>query len=442
VAGTPSTNFRDAPCDGNADHHKPFYDGQVGTHGLWLTPDFATLLATNRISSTVVAVDIRAIAQCATLGCPDTIKAYAPVGREPHLATVRPGTGPVYEAWVAVRGEHYVDVLKVDPTLLGSTTAQLEPPDRLPRTVPTVDTALGPSMVSFTSDGQYAFVAAGKQAVVQRYDANTRLPSGNPKTVVAPFTPFGLVAPPDLSGPLDDRGEDMYLVHKTAGKLSILKNLRNTDMSFAPLAGGNVWDGVPIGSTPGCGNHVAFAGDFAYITTGGPAPCAPAGLASRQGGIVVVDRAKRQIVAASQGLLNQPLSATNPTTLLQAWANLGVDVAPILSAATSTLPNAAYNDSLQAKAAGSITDWTGDPHGIWASPDGRYVFIGHESGNRVTTIFRADPRDPSQDVVAGFATAGGPGDTSASACRVTTPAGDIDTSCMRQPIDVVFQPLP
>src|SRR5262249_45975678 len=35
VAGTPSGAFRDAPCDGNADHHKPFYDGHVGTHGLW-----------------------------------------------------------------------------------------------------------------------------------------------------------------------------------------------------------------------------------------------------------------------------------------------------------------------------------------------------------------------------------------------------------------------
>src|SRR5438128_1897106 len=34
---TPGANFVGAPCDGNADHHKPFYDGQVGTHGLWLT---------------------------------------------------------------------------------------------------------------------------------------------------------------------------------------------------------------------------------------------------------------------------------------------------------------------------------------------------------------------------------------------------------------------
>jgi len=463
VAGTPGANFASfgAPCDGNADHHKPFYDGQVGTHGLWLTPDYSTLLATNRISSTVVAIDANAAAQCnatTARGCPLAITwglpatdpklaagAYAPVGREPHLTSVRPVLNPaanqVWEAWVAVRGEHYVDVLNVDRTLLTSSDSKLEPPDRLPRSAPSVDTALGPSMVSFTTDGQYAFVAMGKQKVVQRFNATDRSPTAT-VDVAAPFTPFGLVAPPDLSGPPDDRGEDLYLVHKGVGQLSILKNLRTDNIGFAPLGGGRQWNGVPIGP---CANHVAFAGKFAYVTIGGPPPCAPAvpndptGPAnnSRQGGIVVVDRASRQLVAASQALLSLASAGAGSPSLLDAWASLGINTAPILSAAynVNNVTNSAYSLVL---ADGTAT-WTGDPHGIWATPDGRYVFVGHESGNRVTTIFRADPTDPSKDIVAGTISAGSSLDASAQTCSVSGNVSPI--SCLRQPIDVVFQPL-
>ena len=52
-------------------------------------------------SGTIVAIDTAT----------HTALGYTPVGREPHLATVHPGGR---EAWVAVRGESHINVLKLD----------------------------------------------------------------------------------------------------------------------------------------------------------------------------------------------------------------------------------------------------------------------------------------------------------------------------------------
>jgi YVTN family beta-propeller protein len=378
VPGTPGAQFLGAPCDAEADHHKPFYDGHLGTHGLWLTPDGATLLVTNRISGTVVAIDT------ATNG----VSGYAPVGREPHLATVRPGG---QEAWVAVRGEHYVDVLRLDRGLLMSPDPTLAPPDRLPRSTPPVDTALGPSMVSFTANGRFAFVAAGKQAVVEKFDATTRQPVAH-QALSSPFTPFGLVAPSWLHDPADEQGsQELYLVHKGIGRISIL------DAGTLRL----IAQDLPVGP---CANHVAFVGRFAYVTVGGAAPCAPGGV-DREGGLVLIDRGTHRIAAASPALL--PLLAA-----------AGVDVARL----------AAYTPAVQAM---GWSGWNGDPHGIWASswqfdrtPNNQQLrlYVGHErpngGGNRVTVVNTGDPNDAADDVVE---------------ATLTEPL-------MKQPIDVVFRP--
>jgi YVTN family beta-propeller protein len=328
LAGTPGSGL--TPCT-DVDHHKPFYDGHVGTHGLWLTPDGAVLLVTNRISGTVVAVDTAT----------NKVLDYRPVGREPHLATVRPGTD---EAWVAVRGEKYLDVLKVDSGDLFN--AGLLPTERLKSTglVPLLGVSgLGPSMVTFTSDGRSAFVAYGKAPVVHKIDASTRQVVAA-QTVTPLFTPFGLVSPDDT---------ELYLVHKGAGTLSVL---RTSDLSF-------VVRDLPVGPRA---NHVAFVGKLAYVTVGGPAPSATN--PDPEGKIVVVDRTTHAIV--------------------RQWTGPA---------------------------------WTGDPHGIWATPDGRRLFVGHERGNRVTVLDTGNPNDPTDDQVRDRDT-------------ITDP------TYMKQPIDIVVKP--
>jgi YVTN family beta-propeller protein len=326
IPGTPQP---DGPFNAETAHHNPFYNGHVGTHGLWLTPDGAVLLVANRISGTIVAIDT---ASNAVLG-------YAPVGREPHLASVRPGGR---EAWVAVRGESHIDVLSLDRGDLF--TAGLRRTARL-KTIATIDTVRGPSMVSFTHDGRWAFVCAGKQTRVDKIDAESRTIIAS-QTVPAAFTPFCHVSP-------DDR--ELYLIHKGAQKLSIL---RTSDL-------GIVVDALPIGP---CANHVWFVGKLAYVTIGGPPPCAPAGV-DREGKIVILDRVTHQIV--------------------------------------HELTGAAF---------------TGDPHGIWGTSDGR-LYVGHERGNRVTVINTGNADDPRDDVVEG------------------TVMGSLrDVGFLKQPIDIVVKP--
>jgi DNA-binding beta-propeller fold protein YncE len=289
------------------------------------------LLVTNRISGTVVGVDT----------VTNRILGYTPVGREPHLATVRPGDR---EAWVAVRGERQLDVLSLDRKDLFN--PGLRPTDRMPVS-DSVDTlGLGPSMVSFTSDGRYAFVAAGKQSIVEKIHASSRKTVAS-APVLAPFTPFGLVTPDD---------QELYLVHKGLGKLSIL---RTSDLAPAAL---------PIDVGP-CANHVAFVGKLAYVTVGGAPPCAPAGDPNRAGKIVIIDRTTRAIVRELTGAA-----------------------------------------------------WTGDPHGIWTSPPSaagqQRVYVGHESGNRVTVVNTWNADNPLDDTVER---------------TLTEPL-------LKNPVDVVFRP--
>ncbi len=328
IPGTPQPA---GPCNAEAQHHAPFYNGHLGVHGLWLTPDGSLLLATARLSGTVVAIDT---ATHAVVG-------YAPVGREPHLATVRPGGR---EVWVAVRGESHLEVLGLDRAALAR--ADRPRSERLAR-LGVLATVRGPSMVAFTSDGRFAFVAAGKEPRVDRIDADSRRVVAS-APVPAAFTPFGLVSP-------DDR--ELYLVHKGLGRLSIL---RADDLS--PL-------GPPIAVGP-CANHVWFVGRLAYVTVGGPPPCAPAGNPAREGKVVILDRAARTVVR----------ELTGPA-------------------------------------------FTGDPHGIWGTPDGRRLYIGHESGHRVSVVDIGHPDDPADDTVVG------------------TVSGSAEArALMKQPIDVVVRP--
>lgn len=325
IPGTPQPA---GPCNGEAQHHNPFYNGHVDPHGLWLTPNGSVLLVAARISGTIVAIDTAT----------HTVLGYTPVGREPHLATVHPGGR---EAWVAVRGESHIDVLKLDRDDLFDATRRRT--DRM-EIVKTIDTMRGPSMVSFTSDGRFAFVAAGKQARVDKIDALSRQIVAS-QAVPALFTPFGLVTPDD---------KELYLVHKGAGTLSIL---RTNDLAF--LA-----SDLPIGARA---NHVFFVGKLAYITIGGAAPSA--GNPDPEGNIVIVDRTTRVIVNR----------LTGPA-------------------------------------------FTGDPHGIWASSDGK-LFVTHERGNRVSVIRTNDPNNPFDDVLEG-----------------TVSGSAADLAFMKRLIDIVIQP--
>ncbi len=253
IPGTPQP---DGPFNAETQHHSPFYNGHVGTHGLWLTPDGAALLVANRISATVVAIDT----------AKNTVLGYIPVGREPHLATVRPGGR---EAWVAVRGESHIDVLQLSSSDLFKMERRRT--ERMKK-IATINTVHGPSMITFTSDGRFAFVCAGKQDRVDKIDAKTRKVVANQK-VPAAFSPFCLVSPDD---------QELYVVHKGAQRLSVL---RTRDLSM-------VVEGMQIGP---CANHVWFVGKLAYVTIGGAPPCAPGGV-DREGKIVIVDRTTRKIV--------------------------------------------------------------------------------------------------------------------------------------------------
>ena len=362
IPGTPGGGFSTSPCDAESDFARPFYDGHYGTHGLWLTPDGSILLVANRLSGTVVAIDTTV--PCLAAGCAEAILGYAPVGREPHLATVRPGAK---EAWVAVRGESYVQVLRLDPDDLRRPgllpTERMKPVESIYIPPLGLSTAAGPSMVTFTSDGKYAFVANGKSPGVHKIQA-----SSGQRVVDAvvpaqvPFTPFGLVTPDD---------QELYLVHKAVGRISIL---RTSDLqSVLTDAAGNATT-LSVGP---CANHVAFVGKLAYVTVGGEAPCAPAGNANREGKIVIVDRTSHKVVKELTG-----------------------------------------------------STWTGDPHGIWATPlpagspaaAGPLLYIGHESGDRVTVLDTKNPDDPTDDEVV----------------KTISDSGAA-VPYMRQPVDVVIK---
>lgn len=251
VPGTPQPA---GPCNAKTDHHAALYNGHVGTHGLYLTPQNDVLLATNRISGTVVAVDTTS----------NEPLGYLPVGREPHLVTVRPGG---QEAWAAIRGEAYVEVLDLDRDDLHDKsrhrTERFESRAKL-------TTPLGPSMVAFNSDGSHAFVVAAKEDRVVKFDATTRRVVAE-REVAARFTPFAFVSPDD---------EELWLVHKGAGTLSVL----STD-NLSPVV-----EGMPVGARA---NHVAFIGPYAYVSV--------AGAPGRDGKVVIFDRSSKTVVRELTG---------------------------------------------------------------------------------------------------------------------------------------------
>ncbi len=355
IANTPQPA---GPCNAEPQHHSPFYNGHVGAHGLWLTPDGKVLLVANRISGTVAAIDTSQIgaSPAPVLSIPPEdaaglralIPGYQPTGREPHLATVRPGGR---EAWVAVRGEEHIDVLSLDYRRLFDEERRRT--DRM-RLMQTIDTMNGPSMVSFTSDGKYAFVVSGKEGRVDKIQAD----SGHivaSQIVPFPFSPFGLVSPDD---------QELYIIHKNQGGQGRLSVLRTDDLSY-------VVPGLVVGP---CANHVYFVGRFAYITIGGTPPCAPGGT-DREGKIVIFDRNTHAVAR----------ELTGPA-------------------------------------------FTGDPHGIWGTPDGRKLFVGHERAGlpgqearaRVSVINTGDPNNAMDDSFAGVVT-----------------ASTEQMNLMKQPIDVV-----
>jgi DNA-binding beta-propeller fold protein YncE len=44
-------------------------------------------------------------------------------------------------------------------------------------------------------------------------------------------------------------------------------------------------------------------------------------------------------------------------------------------------------------------DFTGNPHGIWATSDRSKLYLGHESGDRVTVIDPKNVNNPNDDTV-------------------------------------------
>jgi hypothetical protein len=79
--------------------------------------------------------------------------------------------------------------------------------------------------------------------------------------------------------------QDLYLVHKGTGQLSIL---RTSDLEILQT--------LTVGARP---NHIFFVGGLAYLTVGGPASSATN--PDPEGKIVIVDRATRTIVREFTG---------------------------------------------------------------------------------------------------------------------------------------------
>jgi hypothetical protein len=116
-----------------------------------------------------------------------------------------------------------------------------------------------------------------------------------------------------------------------------------------PVPAGTVYVANEVSNTVSViANHVWFVGKLAYVTIGGPPPCAAAGKADRPGKMVILDRTTHTIAREITGLA-----------------------------------------------------FTGDSPGIWG--DGRRLYIGHESGHRLL----ACPLDPPTGLQVGLR-GGGP----------------------------------
>jgi YVTN family beta-propeller protein len=274
----PGTAQPNGPCNADTQGRAAYYNGHDAPSGLSLTPDGSVLLVTNRLSGTVVAIDTAT----------HSILGYTPVGREPAVAVVRPGVfGRVrsLEAWVAIRGESYVDVLRLAHDELYD--ARIRRTERMAR-VASVDTVLGPSAIAFSSDGEYAYVVAGKEGRVDKIEASTRSLAAY-RRLDSPWASFALLTPDD---------KELYLVQKGANRISVL---RADDLEY-------VVKDVDVGARP---DQVQFVGRLAYVSVAGPTPTTddpnPAGK------IVVFDRATHEVVRELTG----PALAGEPGAL---WA--------------------------------------------------------------------------------------------------------------------------
>ena len=262
----PGTAQPNGPCNADTQGRAAYYNGHDAPSGLSLTPDGSVLLVANRLSGTVVAIDTSS----------HSILGYTPVGREPAVAVVRPGVYGLarsLEAWVAIRGESYVDVLRLEHDELYN--PRLRRTERMSR-VASVDTVLGPSMVAFTSDGQYAYVVAGKEGRVDKIEASTRS-LATYRRLDSPWASFALVTP-------DDR--ELYLVQKGANRISVL---RADDLEY-------VAKDVDVGARP---DQVRFVGRLAYVSVAGPAPTVAD--PNPGGKIVILDRATHRVVRELTG---------------------------------------------------------------------------------------------------------------------------------------------
>ena len=262
----PGTAQPNGPCNADTQDRADYYNGHEAPSGLSLTPDGSVLIVANRLSGTVVAIDTAT----------HSILGYTPVGREPAVAVIRPGVFGVeraLEAWVAIRGESYVDVLRLQHDELYDTS--LRRTERMAR-VASVDTVLGPTMIAFASDGEYAYVVAGKEGRVDKIEASTRSLAAY-RTLDSPWASFALVTP-------DDR--ELYLVQEGASTISIL---RADDLEY-------VARDVEVGARP---EQVRFVGRLAYVSVAGPTPTAAE--PNPAGKIVILDRETHKVVRELTG---------------------------------------------------------------------------------------------------------------------------------------------
>jgi YVTN family beta-propeller protein len=316
----PGTAQPNGPCNADTQGRAEYYNGHEAPSGLSLTPDGSVLLVANRLSGTVVAIDT---ASHAILG-------YTPVGREPAVAVVRPGVFGLdrsLEAWVAIRGESYLEVLRLDHDELYD--PRLRRTDRMSR-LASVDTVLGPSAVEFTSDGQYAFVVSGKQGRVDKIEASTRT-IANYRTLDSPWTSFALVTP-------DDR--ELYLVQEGASQISVLGA---DDLEY-------VAKDVDVGKRP---TQVRFVGKLAYVSVAGPAPTTAS--PNPVGKLVIFDRSTHKVVRELTG----SAFAGEPSALL-AMPDGRLYVAEARANRIVVVNTGDPDDPMDDKVAGTVSGAAGD----------------------------------------------------------------------------------
>jgi YVTN family beta-propeller protein len=199
----------------------PVYFREINTHGLGFSPDGRLLAAINVTTNSAVVIN----------AADNTVQATFYLGRAVHEGFISPNGR---ELWVAVRGLDYVSVVDLQQ---GVETRR-------------IPTALGPSQVIFSPDGQFAYVNHARSAElvaidVARYQVVKRL-----RNLVSSFSPNLMVSPD---------GSEIWLTHKDIGKVSVVDARR-----FRVLA---VLDTGPIT------NHVNFVSrpgmEHAYVTVGG-----------------------------------------------------------------------------------------------------------------------------------------------------------------------------